>query len=615
MSVVDNVREANRLLTRHDRRKLGLAVVLQAMLAMLDLLGVVLLGLVAALASSAVSEELPESASSLADRFGVVLDSPARLAAWLALAAAVLLLTKSALSFVVIRRVMRFLAGRQVAISSRLATSLLSRPLVFVQDRSSQESAYALTTGVNAATIGILGQGVIVLSETALIVVLLIGLLLIDPVLTLFTVVFFAGIALLLSRVMSAWAHRLGSDASAAEIEGFVSVQEAVHTYRETAVTGRHPVYLARFRGLRTKAAYTQADIAVMTQVSKYVFEAALIIGGGLLVASQAVSSDLTTALTTIVVYLAAATRIMPSMLRIQAGLLTMRTSSGLAAPTLALADALRDQEVSAPSITDSDDGSSRLAAGVLTGFDGFDPSVTLRDVSFTYPGQERPAIDAVTLSIDPGSSLAVVGTTGAGKSTLADLILGVLSPDAGNVHVGGVSPAEAIRNWPGALAYVPQEVGLVDGTVRDNVALCLPVALVDDDRVWEALERAHVADVIRDLPGQLDAPIGEDGVRLSGGQRQRLGIARALYTRPRLIVLDEATSALDAETERAVGRTMADLEGDVTLVVIAHRLATIRTLDTVAYLSDGRLVARGSFDEVRVLVPAFDEQATLLGI
>jgi ATP-binding cassette subfamily C protein len=123
------------------------------------------------------------------------------------------------------------------------------------------------------------------------------------------------------------------------------------------------------------------------------------------------------------------------------------------------------------------------------------------------------------------------------------------------------------------------------------------------------------VADVIRDLPGQLDAPIGEDGVRLSGGQRQRLGIARALYTRPRLIVLDEATSALDAETERAVGRTMADLEGDVTLVVIAHRLATIRTLDTVAYLSDGRLVARGSFDEVRVLVPAFDEQATLLGI
>ena len=155
----------------------------------------------------------------------------------------------------------------------------------------------------------------------------------------------------------------------------------------------------------------------------------------------------------------------------------------------------------------------------------------------------------------------------------------------------------------------------MANGTVRENVALGLPGGLIDDEEVWTALKRAHLDDFLRNAREGLDTVIGEYGLKLSGGQRQRLGIARALYTRPRLLILDEATSALDAETEQLISRTLRDLAGDVTTVTIAHRLATIRHCNLVAYLEHGRLEAKGTFDEVRQQSSAFDRQAAMLGL
>jgi ABC-type multidrug transport system fused ATPase/permease subunit len=253
----------------------------------------------------------------------------------------------------------------------------------------------------------------------------------------------------------------------------------------------------------------------------------------------------------------------------------------------------------------------NRLKAG----FPDFHPAIEVEDVWLTYEDSDVPAIAGVTFSLPEGASLALVGSTGAGKSTLADLILGVVVPDFGRATLGGVSPAEAVTKWPGGIAYVPQEVSLANGTVRENVTLGLPREAVDDRWVWEALERAHLATYLRDFRDGLETPIGENGMRISGGQRQRLGIARALYTKPRLLVLDEATSALDAETEQAIAQTMQDLEGQVTTVTIAHRLATVRHCDLVLYLEAGRVVGRGTFAEVREQSPAFDHQAQLLGL
>jgi len=189
------------------------------------------------------------------------------------------------------------------------------------------------------------------------------------------------------------------------------------------------------------------------------------------------------------------------------------------------------------------------------------------------------------------------------------------MQPQLGTVLISGETPRAAISRWPGAISYVPQTVSLVFGSIRENVALGLPPEVIDDDLAWEALERAHLASFLRDNREGLDTKIGERGFRLSGGQRQRLGIARALYTRPKLLVLDEATSALDAETEQAIIQTLSELEGKVTTITVAHRLATVRRADVLLYLQHGVVVASGTFDEVRNVVPDFDRQAELLGL
>jgi ABC-type multidrug transport system fused ATPase/permease subunit len=238
-----------------------------------------------------------------------------------------------------------------------------------------------------------------------------------------------------------------------------------------------------------------------------------------------------------------------------------------------------------------------------------------VRDVTFTYPGSSDPAIRGVSMVVESGQSVALVGRSGAGKSTLADIILGVLEPETGCLTVGDLSPKDAIQCWPGGIAYVPQDVMLCEGSVRENVALGIPGDFIDDDLVWDALRRAHLEEYVRLQPHGLETQIGERGLRLSGGQRQRLGIARALFTSPRLLVLDEATSALDAETEQAITDMLGELQEDVTLVVIAHRLSTVRNADLVLYLENGTIQARGTFDEVCSRVPALRRQATLVGV
>lgn len=612
MTVREAIRAALGLLSKRDRRLLGVSVAIQMSTSFLDLVGVLLLGLVGALAVTVVqSQPAPGTVTSLADFLGLGDLSGQQLVLVFAASAAVVLLSKSVLSSYLTRRVFIFLANRQALVSARLTKELLSRPLTFIQKRSSQQTAFALIQGAGAATIRILGQMVIAATETALLVVLAVALLVLDPLVTVGAIAFFGLVALILQRAMGGWAARVGRTAAVADIASLNAIQEAVSAYREVSVSNRRVFYVDRIGKLRWQAAKVAADATFIGMLPKYIFEAALVIGGFALAGVLFSTQDSVVAVGTLALFLAAASRVMPSLLRLQGAALSLRGAAGTAGSTFELAHEL-DNPLDVPA--ERPDGAA-VKATLREGHGDFTAEIVLQDVSVRYPGTNTPAVQGVSLRVKPGESLALVGKSGAGKSTLADVILGVLDPDDGVAWIDGVTPGEAVSRWPGAVSYVPQEVLLANDSIRRNVALGLPEDAIDDELVWEALERAYLDEYLRDQREGLDTQVGEGGLRLSGGQRQRLGVARALYTRPRLLVLDEATSALDAETEAAITDTIDQLEGNVTTVIVAHRLSTVRNVDHMLYLEAGVPVALGSFDEIRNRVPALDRQAALLGL
>lgn len=611
VTVRGTIRASLRLLDLRDRRLLWVATTLQMTIALLDFVGVALIGLAGALSFAMVAGQTPPRVvTALASRVGLGGLADGALLATLAAAAAMFLLAKSIVSPLLLARVFRFLARREAMVSGRLTKELLSRPLSFVQQRSTQETARALVRGTHNAIGIVLGHMVVGLADLALLAVLAVPLLVINPAVALGAILFFAVLAGGVHWVLGTRADRFGSQGS--QVDDLLSlrtVQEVLGAYREITVADRRSFYVDRLRDLRDRSAESTAGARVVGMLPKYVSEAGLVLGAMTLAAVLFTTQPVAVAAGTFAVFLVAATRVVPALLRVQGAALSIRAAAGPAQPTFLLAEDLRHpmnpQEVhkganhGAPT-TDSRD---------------FVPSIALRDVRFAYSADGESALRDVTLTVSAGRTAALVGPSGAGKSTLADVILGVLRPDSGEVLVGGIPPGDAVSRWPGAVAYVPQTVMMVEASVRANVALGLPERLIDDELVWEALSRAQLAEFVRTKPDGLDTPIGERGLRLSGGQRQRLGIARALFTRPRLLVLDEATSALDAETEQAITAILDDLDEDVTVVIIAHRLSTIRHADLVAYLEGGAVVAAGTFTEVCSKVPALHRQAGLMGL
>ena len=439
-----------------------------------------------------------------------------------------------------------------------------------------------------------------------------IGLIVIDPLITVFAAMFFAAVGLLMHRMLANRATRMGKESAEIDIEAYQAIQEALAGYREIVVSHRRWMYVERIRDLRWKAASINADSQFILLLPKYGFEIALVVGASALAISQVLLRDVAAAFGLVAIFLVAGSRVVPAVLRLQVSNLTIRRAE---APARKVFHLMRElgagedpPEESRPSI--------HVVRGHLeNGYPDFSPELRVDNLRVSYPEARVAAVSGVSFAVQAGSSVALVGATGAGKSTLADLILGVLIPDQGQVLIGGLSPKEAIARWPGGIAYVPQEVALVNGSIRRNVTAGLPPGYVDDSSVLEALERADLWRFLKGERNGLDTTVGEGGLQLSGGQRQRLGLARALLTRPRLLVLDEATSALDAETEDTITRTLEAMAGSVTTVMIAHRLASVRHSDLVVYLERGAVAASGSFQDVRSQSAAFNRQANLLGL
>jgi ABC-type multidrug transport system fused ATPase/permease subunit len=593
------------VLAKRERYLMLAVAMIQIFLSLLDLAGVLIVGLLGSLAITGVAN------SNRGDRVTQVLEllnidnlQLQKQVAILGLIAAALLIFKTLASLYFTRRSLYFLSRRSAQLSSILISKLLGQSLLKIQERSTQQTVYALTNGVSTITVGILGTLVYLISDVSLVIILSIGLFVVDTTIAVSTLLIFATIGLLLYKIMHVRVRTLGTRQAELSIDSSEKLVEVLNSYRELVVRNRRYFYSSQFGKIRLELSNIMAENTFRQNISKYVLEITIVFGAFVVSAIQFSTNTAPDAIAVLAIFLAASTRIGPAVLRVQSGLLAIKASIGTATPTLEMIESLGSEE-----------SVEKVSNAIQVEHTGFRAEIQLKNVTFSYPGKVDPAVSNVNLIIKPGSVVAIVGPSGAGKTTLVDLILGVLSPDLGKVLVSGKPPLEAVHEWPGALSYVPQDVVITNSTISGNVTMGYPEEESHRTLIERALEIAQLKDFTSSLKDGIETKVGDRGTSISGGQRQRLGIARAMFTLPNLLILDEATSALDGETEANISESIQSLKGRVTVVMIAHRLSTVRDVDAVIYMENGKVTATGTFEEVRSQIPNFDRQAKLMGL
>ncbi|GEK84949.1 ABC transporter ATP-binding protein [Microbacterium aerolatum] len=566
--------------------------IVSALLAIVDVVALMLLALALASTVAGTGASLPLIGSIPQDQI-----------LWLILVLAAVVVAKSAanvwLQWIATRR----FASYELSVGQELFGAYIRSSWTDRISRNSAQIVQMSDTGIASVIAGFLLPVTtlpgLVVTSVGVFVVIVVS----QPLTALVTIVYLGGIAMLQYFVLSGktrQAARVARDSSlrvAALISGMVASLKEI-TLRDKAGEVSEIVGQTRAR-----TAQARANSSFLSAVPRFIFDAA-IIGGFIVVGGAAFltnNGDMAATISAVALFGIAGFRLVPSLTGFQSVITRTITSAPYVDTVIADIEA-----------------SKRFLAGrEVLGKEPLpsEPKVLdLDGVGFVFPGSDVPAVQEVSVRIPLGSTVGIAGASGAGKSTLVDLLLGLLTPTAGAIRVDGRPLEDVLGAWRSHVGYVPQEVTLFDGTIAQNIALSWG-ADFDRVRVEDAARRAQLWSVIETRAEGLETRVGERGISLSGGQRQRLGIARALYNDPLVLVLDEATSALDTKTEADVADAIRDLRGDVTVIAVAHRLSTIRDSDQILFMQDGTVAAQGTFDQVVAENPAFAHQARLAGL
>ena len=591
------------LLSLKDRRKLILASSAQILLTILDLIGIGLVGLIGALAVTGIqSRNSGGRTQKFLQFFQIDSYTIQTQVSIIGLLAALVLVSRTVLSMFITKRILFFLASRCAILSKKLTTGILSKSLLFIQSRSTQELVYAASVGVETVFLKVLAAGVSFLADAALLMFMLVILVIVDPIIALVTLLLFLGVALLLYFFMHSRAQSLGVDNSRIEVEINNKMVEVLSSFREALVHDRLGYYTNKISSFRESSYDLIAKINFLPSITKYVIELTLVVGSLLIGGVAFLLNDAPKAVATIAIFMAVSSRIAPAVMRLQQSAIQIRSNLGAAEITIGLSEDLGIVEYFIKPTLNFD-----------SEYKGFVGDISVRNLTFQYPEANKSSLKNLSFSISSGQTLAIIGRSGAGKTTLVDSLLGVLPiNEEAEVKISNLLPLEAFKKWPGAVSYVPQNISLISGTIRENISFGYDSQHQPDEYFWDVLELAELSSFVRSLPDGLDHKLIEAGSNLSGGQRQRLGIARAMFTKPKLLILDEATSALDNETERAISKALAALAGKITIVIIAHRISTIKNADNILYLNGGEIQAMGSFDYIKSEIPNFDRESEI---
>ena len=500
MKLYKQLRVIFKLFDYKDKQKLLLVTLIQILLSLLDLVGVALIGVVGVLAISGIQAKPTTSTiysileilnlGSMPFEFQI---------AYLGLFAVTAFIIKTIASAILTRRTIIYISRKGAALATVLLSVILSKPINQINKFTHQELIFTTSQAFHILITAVVGKCITVIADASLLVVLFIGLVIVDTTMSISVLLVFTFLGYSINNLMKTKAVKMGSDHTNLSVENNEKTQEILNTYRESVV----------------------------------------IIGALLVAGTQFFLYDSSKAIGNLAVFLAAATRIAPAVLRIQQSLLSINIGIGSTEQTLTIIDHFSK-------------GDSQMITDKTPDFtySGFSAEVKVNQLCFKYNLDGKFNLENLNLDIGAGKLVAITGSSGAGKTTLVDLLLGVHIPTSGDIYIAGLSPLDAFRKWPGATAYVPQDTVIVNGNIWDNIALGFDYDPVHEKFVKEALKLSNLEDYVQSLPEGLFTKVGDRGHKLSGGQRQRLGIARALFTKPKLLVLDEATSSLDAQTE-----------------------------------------------------------------